>query len=557
MSFAQQSNFYKLQFPSCFTKELPLSQTESPIMALNVNAVTDLVEGLSITDKTSKVDGQVPSSPLRDAIQLLDQSAKTTSSQAEQASILAGSSIHRNNLDIAEISSLCRIASEVTETTRILADTATTLRGAAERSIIAFLVSLGRQGGADVRDGSLIQRMLSHFNKKIRSIVRCVLSKSGDENCVPWKIAEECYNQACSGELQSDNYFIPRDEALLGWRYDSDYEAEEYYEHEERLAVDEGYAKTMGERMERRREEREREKQSWISFWVLVLHGCPDGPTLFYPPASSEIKLQMPTTRDTPRYLFRTFDKNSSGTSNDNIVASRASVKLPKESRKDLMSLPTGKAIKMLHTHLKPLDDGKDSDNLMSWTSSLLFAIQYAIYRRHTLGCHAANIKICVVDTRRFPQGQFAPDMQLLQAYLNTPAQVNWTAEKFFRFRLEYTGYYNGEYLSQGSVDHAGRSCVVSLETLEKSGLYKLYPEFKHGTDRWAKRALELRQGWSSEQRTTHREIKLALDMARKCFKGIETLLMMLMLLTFKSRQIKGKSLLYSIVIAFVLDEVC
>ena len=44
------------------------------------------------------------------------------------------------------------------------------------------------------------------------------------------------------------------------------FEAEEYYEHEDRLAIDDDYAKAMGERMKRRREERKREEQSWIDF---------------------------------------------------------------------------------------------------------------------------------------------------------------------------------------------------------------------------------------------------------------------------------------------------
>jgi hypothetical protein len=104
-----------------------------------------LIKGLRIANKTSKVDGQVPghsSLTLQDSIQLLDQSAKITSSQAQQARVLAGSTIHRNSLDITKIYSLCRIASEVTKVTRILNNTANTLKDTAELSIIAFLASL-------------------------------------------------------------------------------------------------------------------------------------------------------------------------------------------------------------------------------------------------------------------------------------------------------------------------------------------------------------------------------------------------------------------------------
>jgi hypothetical protein len=46
---------------------------------------------------------------------------------------------------------------------------------------------------------------------------------------------------------------------------------------------------------------------------------------------------------------------------------------------------------------------------------------------------------------------------------------------------------------------------MVSLENLEDSGLYDLYPEFANvqGIEKWTNRVLELRQGWSIEQRTT------------------------------------------------------
>ena len=93
-----------------------------------------------------------------------------------------------------------------------------------------------------------------------------------------------------------------------------------------------------------RGEEREQEEQSWIDFWVLVLHRCPDGPMLFYPPAIREVKLQTFATTDMPQYLFRTFDEKSSGRSDDNVVASMARVAdSPEESRKDLLSLPKTK----------------------------------------------------------------------------------------------------------------------------------------------------------------------------------------------------------------------
>jgi len=52
-------------------------------MATNVDAVTSLVKGLRIADKTSEADGQIPghlSPTLQDSIQLLDKSTRITAS---------------------------------------------------------------------------------------------------------------------------------------------------------------------------------------------------------------------------------------------------------------------------------------------------------------------------------------------------------------------------------------------------------------------------------------------------------------------------------------------
>lgn len=519
-------------------------------MAFNVDAITSSVKRLGIADKTSEVDSQIPGDlclTLQDSIGLLGRYATVTASQAQEACSLAGSTILLDSLDITEIYSLHRIAKEFKEVTLVLDNAADTLSNSVDLSIVACLASLGGQGGADVRDGSLLQRILSHFDKQIRSIVRDVLNDSGYGNCGLWKIAEECYNQATSysGVLHPDNYFIERREACLEWPYDPDYEADEYYEHENRLDIDEDYAKAFSERAERRREKSKREEQSWVDFWVLVLDRCPGGPTLFYPRASRQVKLLKSANTDVPQYLFRTFDGKSSGVNDDNVIASMTTVSTsPGHSRIDLLSLPSDKATDMLHKHLnKSCCDGEDSDNLMSWTSSLLFAIQYAIFRCNKFGCDPADIKICAIDTRKFPHGQFARDMWLLQAYRQTAIEVGGHTQNFFRFRLDDERYHNGEYLSQGSVSHAGRSCVVSLKNLEESGLYDLYPEFAdiQGKIKWTNRVLELRQGWSVEQRTTPQEIQLASMVTRKCFTNMEGMDMVLILLSFKARKIRGK----------------
>lgn len=93
----------------------------------------------------------------------------------------------------------------------------------------------------------------------------------------------------------------------------------------------------------------------------------------------------------------------------------------PERSRVDLFRLPDDEAAAMLHAHLtKPLFRKKDAhkhDNLMSWSSSLAFVIQYAIYRWHNGNHSPGDITICAVDTTKFPRGQFARDTSLIRVY--------------------------------------------------------------------------------------------------------------------------------------------
>lgn len=188
----------------------------------------------------------------------------------------------------------------------------------------------------------------------------------------------------------------------------------------------------------------------------------------------------------------------------------------------------------------------------MSWTSSLIFAVQYAIWRLHQGSDHSASdIKICAVDTRDFPHGQFARDLCLLDAYHETAGDISDPKVlDFFDFREGYTQYYNGEYLSQGFLKHVGRSSITSLGELREAGLFELYPDFDNanGKTQWAKRVLELRNMWSSERTTTDCEIQLALQIEFKCFSRFEKCSIASMLLAFRNRvgELAGRSLIIS-----------
>jgi hypothetical protein len=188
-----------------------------------------------------------------------------------------------------------------------------------------------------------------------------------------------------------------------------------------------------------------------------------------------------------------------------------------KRSRTDILALKEEKAATLLHAHLtKSCFGGEDSDNLMSWTSSLLFAIQYAIWRLN-IGRHSASdIKICVVCTDDFPPGQFMRDVPLLEAYRSTAQRLDSEIPRFFDFRLGSEDYYNGEYLSQGAVNISKRSCVVSLQQLIDAGLYRLYPEFEDadGKTKWAKRVRDFATDgqWSTKRWTRRLNLRLHWD---------------------------------------------
>ncbi|KAF7136918.1 hypothetical protein CNMCM5793_006580 [Aspergillus hiratsukae] len=502
-------------------------------MAKELTSLVDSIEGLRLADETTKWTGSASSCPsptqqaLVEAIRTLIQSCEATSAHAQLES-LAESTHTPSGQDIAKLSSLRR---KVTALARI----AETFSDATERYIIAYITSLAGPG-------TLVRKMLSHFHNKLRSIARDVLNSTSDDSNVLREILEICYNQALhtSGTLHSDDYFIPLGEASLEWPYDPDFESEEYYEHEERLAVDDGYAEVFRVRCERKSEKERQQREEWIRFWVQALNKCPDGPTLFYPPAS---RLPQCHLADVPRYLFRAFDDGSSGRSDHYIVASMESISATSgRSRVDLFSRTEEEATAMLHGHLtKSCFKGDDADNLMSWSSSLLFVIQYAIWRCHQRGCDPSEIEICMVDTRKFPRGQFARDMSLLRAYREAPG-LNESMRKFFDFRLGNAIYDNGEYLSQGVLHHAGRSSMASLAQLIRAGLHNLYHEFADpaAMGLWTNRVRDLRLRWAIERTTTQLEIQTAVEMARACFNRFDASDIALLLLSFKNRKLRA-----------------
>jgi len=507
-------------------------------MEASVDDIADSVQNLIITDAAPQAHQQEPARATRhqpiallDAIQKLTRSANTTSSRAQAVESLLADAASSGGLPITDLGLICEGTKKLTSITSSLQTTIDALNEATKTSVIVRLKSLG-----EFRT-TLVSKFLSHFDTRIRNIIREVLGSGKDQDAL-WRIAEECYKQVINpfGTLHTDHFFDPIDESCLELPYDPDFQSEEYYEHENRIQVDEAYAAMFREREERQVEARKKERQSWTDFWVGVLNKVPGGPTLFCPsPYSSARALKLEAV---PRYLFRTFDRYSSGRNDESVMASAASIVGSQgSSRIDILELDRHTATKVLHMHLKGQTFTKEPDNLMSWTSSLLFAIQYAIYKREFGGC-SSDIRICAVDTRKIPQGQFVQDISLLEAYYDTAEDVGDPTLNFFDFRLRHEDYYNGEYLSQGATNLEDRSCVASLDQLIQAGLFQLYPELEDpkGSRKWADAVLKLRRVWSEEQTTAEWEIHLALHVARKCFAQFESSNIAATLLAFKNR---------------------
>jgi hypothetical protein len=217
-----------------------------------------------------------------------------------------------------------------------------------------------------------------------------------------------------------------------------------------------------------------------------------------HPSPSDRVYLQQRRAVSTlvPRYLFRVFTRHSDGSTDKNWVKSKDFVAGLATATQDVFESTTPQdTAKNIWGHLKWM--GFANDNLMSWTSSLLFAIQYVFYRHADIRDRSdfRDINILVVDTKGLPQGAFIRDIDLINAF----SRHDENLANFEQFRN--SRYYFGEYLSQGALDICGRSQVVSAQDMFDTGLLELRDEFRqsYATSKWewANKVLELREAYT------------------------------------------------------------
>ena len=114
----------------------------------------------------------------------------------------------------------------------------------------------------------------------------------------------------------------------------------------------------------------------------------------------------------------------------------------------------------MLEDHL--LWKGGRNDQFISWTSSLLWALQHAI-RKDFRGDR--DVQICVLDTSKIETCSFFAASDLIRIYRITDEG-----------KLAHR-YYVAEYLYHGGLFVHGSSSTVSFNLLREYGLFNLFPE--------------------------------------------------------------------------------
>jgi hypothetical protein len=216
----------------------------------------------------------------------------------------------------------------------------------------------------------------------------------------------------------------------------------------------------------------------------------------------------------------------------------------------DLLKLDKDTAHSVLKNHLTW---NPRSSNLVSWTSSILFAIQHAL-RKSVNGYwpaeNSSDIIIYILDTRELPPGSFLPATALLKAL---------EVEEDNKFKHEN---YHGEYLSQGWLNVPDNAMTkITLKSLEERDLYELYPDFEEKEKKkyLRSRVNELRYRFEKypkrpttkkieyPKRSTAKEIELAEHIAMGCYTSEKTHLVvafMVALLSLNPRERRDEGIL-------------
>jgi hypothetical protein len=153
-------------------------------------------------------------------------------------------------------------------------------------------------------------------------------------------------------------------------------------------------------------------------------------------------------------------------------------IKTRPEHTTDVFKLPPQDGALRLNKHLWWVPSHENNCNFTSWTTSLLFALQYALYKHRGAKnpSNLSQISLLILDTRDFPKGTFIKDMEIMSVFArfsNNTERNN--LEKMLELRNRDRGHYFGEYLTQGSLNIEGKCVETTMQSMIDSGLFCLY----------------------------------------------------------------------------------
>lgn len=168
---------------------------------------------------------------------------------------------------------------------------------------------------------------------------------------------------------------------------------------------------------------------------------------------------------ESPSYLWRVYANDTKGFNSASNFASAAAINGTGHPR--MTAIPYQECRTMLTKHLSWADI-EDSE-FISWTSSLLYAIQYAVRKTKNLQNARAvskewDIKICLLNNRVANVSTYAAS-DLIEVY-DLPSEGECHPE-----------YHTNEYITHGHIFFDECASVVSLERLRAAGLFELVPE--------------------------------------------------------------------------------
>ena len=267
-----------------------------------------------------------------------------------------------------------------------------------------------------------------------------------------------------------------------------------------------------------------------------------DAPLRFDPNPFQQDLMPSFSSNTVPRYLFRISAPKTAGRTTASEIIPPALISCQVDNTKDIFRLKPENAAALLNAHLRWQKTHEPNCNLISWTSSLLFALQYGLYRhlKDYDKPDLAQVFLLIIDTSQLPKGIFVKDIEAINSInFYSHGQIKDLSDLF---KLRKGEWYFGEYLTQGKLNIEGACAVTSMQKMIDLGLFELQPDLEDRDkwNSWADRVVELRRPIKYSRDSplvTRTEVRKAIFIAQGCFGDRWTVPVAAMLLALKPRK--------------------